>query len=203
MTFFGSKILKASRSVLRLFCRLQTNTTSSRFSSYPIIVGTPIRKLGNNMNRVPAFTTPVGCKAPAPEPCRTLRNIPVSKLTLKVLSGLSQKISEFLAGTSGMSQITQTKEVIANWSRKTKVALILLLLPKVVDWGREAHPTQPLTSGVWKGGWSSPEKLDPMEKIQIDMSDVIAFHSYDTPEEFEKPILWLHPSTRPILSPHY
>src|SRR5260370_33418626 len=122
MTFFGSKILKASRSVLRLFCRLQTNTTSSRFSSYSILVGTPIRNLGNNMNRVPAFTTPVGCKAPAPEPCRTLRNIPVSKLTLKVLSGLSQEIGEFLAGTSGISQISRTKVEIENCVPQNKDA---------------------------------------------------------------------------------
>jgi len=86
---------------------------------------------------------------------------------------------------------------------ENKVALILLLLPRVFDWAREAHPTQPLTSGVWKGGWSSPEKLDPMEKFQIDMSDVISFHSYDKQEEFEKRIVWLHPYNRPILCTEY
>jgi len=86
---------------------------------------------------------------------------------------------------------------------KNKVALILLLLPRVFDWAREAHPTQPLTSGVWKGSWSSPEKLDPIEKIQIDMSDVISFHSYDKQEDFEKRIVWLLPYNRPILCTEY
>ena len=86
---------------------------------------------------------------------------------------------------------------------KNKVALVLALLPKVFDWAREVHPTQPLTSGVWKGGWSSPEKLDPSEKIQIAMSDVISFHSYDKPEEFEKRIAWLQPYNRPILCTEY
>jgi len=86
---------------------------------------------------------------------------------------------------------------------KNKVALVLALLPKVFDWAREVHPTQPLTSGVWKGGWSSPEKLDPSEKIQIAMSDVISFHSYDKPEEFEKRIAWLLPYNRPILCTEY
>ena len=86
---------------------------------------------------------------------------------------------------------------------KNKVALVLALLPKVFDWARETHPTQPLTSGVWKGGWSSSEKLDPMEKIQIAMSDVISFHSYDKPEEFEKRIAWLQPYNRPILCTEY
>jgi hypothetical protein len=86
---------------------------------------------------------------------------------------------------------------------KNKVALVLMLLPKVFDWARETHPTQPLTSGVWKGGWSSPEKLDATEKIQIEMSDVISFHSYDKPEEFEKRIAWLQPYHRPIICTEY
>jgi hypothetical protein len=84
-----------------------------------------------------------------------------------------------------------------------KVALVLALLPKVFTWARQAHPAQPLTSGVWKGGWSSADKLDAMEKIQIEMSDVISFHSYDKPEEFEKRILWLQPYHRPILCTEY
>jgi hypothetical protein len=86
---------------------------------------------------------------------------------------------------------------------KNKVALILALLPKVFEWARETHPTQPLTSGVWKGGWSSPGKLDPMEKIQIEQSDIISFHSYDKPEEFENRIAWLLPYHRPILCTEY
>ena len=84
-----------------------------------------------------------------------------------------------------------------------KVALVLALLPKVFVWARQVHPMQPLTSGVWKGGWSSPEKLDATEKIQIEMSDVISFHSYDKPDEFEKRIAWLQPYNRPILCTEY
>jgi hypothetical protein len=86
---------------------------------------------------------------------------------------------------------------------KNKVELVLALLPKVFTWARKAHPTQPLTSGVWKGDWSSPEKLDAMESIQIEMSDVISFHNYDKPEEFEKRIVWLQPYHRPILCTEY
>jgi hypothetical protein len=86
---------------------------------------------------------------------------------------------------------------------KNKVALVQELLPKVFDWARDAHPSQPLTSGVWKGAWSSPEKLDPIEKIQIEKSDVISFHSYDRPEQFEKRIVWLLPYHRPILCTEY
>ncbi len=86
---------------------------------------------------------------------------------------------------------------------KNKVALVLTLLPQVFDWVREAHATQPLTSGVWNGDWSAPDKLDATEKIQIGMSDVISFHSYDKPEEFEKLVLQLQQFHRPIICTEY
>lgn len=35
---------------------------------------------------------------------------------------------------------------------KNKVELVLALLPQAFQWAREAGATQPLTSGVWKGG---------------------------------------------------
>ncbi len=86
---------------------------------------------------------------------------------------------------------------------RNKEDLVLLLLPKVYEWARAEHPLQPLTSGVWKGDWSSPEKLSPMEKIQIFQSDVISFHNYDKPEEFERRIEWLQQYHRPILCTEY
>jgi hypothetical protein len=84
-----------------------------------------------------------------------------------------------------------------------KAKLVLGLLPQVFEWARTAHPVQPLTSGVWHGDWSSPEKLTPMEKIQLEMSDVISFHNYDRPPEFEKRVLWLQRYHRPILCTEY
>ena len=72
-----------------------------------------------------------------------------------------------------------------------KVALVEALLPKAFEWARAAKPKQPLTCGVWKGDWSSNEKLTEIEKTQLEMSDVISFHNYDAPEEFEKRIQWL------------
>jgi hypothetical protein len=84
-----------------------------------------------------------------------------------------------------------------------KVDLVLALLPKAFGWARSANPRQPLTSGVWKGDWSAPEKLSAMEKIQLDLSDVVSFHSYDPPEEFEKRVRWLQRYNRPILCTEY
>jgi hypothetical protein len=86
---------------------------------------------------------------------------------------------------------------------QNKQQLVLALLPQVFEWARKKRPRQPLTSGVWKGDWSSSEKLDAMEKIQIEMSDVISFHNYDKAEEFEKRIVWLQQYHRPILCTEY
>jgi hypothetical protein len=86
---------------------------------------------------------------------------------------------------------------------KNKNELVIALLPRAFAWARAAHPTQPLTSGVWKGDWSIAEKLGPAEKIQIEVSDVISFHSYDKPEVFEKKVLSLQQYHRPILCTEY
>ena len=84
-----------------------------------------------------------------------------------------------------------------------KVDLVLALLPKAFGWARAAGATQPLTSGVWKGNWSDPAKLSPMEKIQLELSDVISFHNYGQPSEFEERIVWLQRYKRPILCTEY
>jgi hypothetical protein len=84
-----------------------------------------------------------------------------------------------------------------------KVQLVLALLPQVFAWARVVEPLQPLTSGVWRGDWQDPAKLGPMEKIQLEQSDVISFHNYDGPEEFEKRVHWLQAYHRPILCTEY
>jgi len=86
---------------------------------------------------------------------------------------------------------------------RNKGELVLALLPRAFEWARAAKPSQPLTSGVWRGDWSSHEALSPMAKVQVELSDVISFHSYDRPEEFEKRILWLQRQGRPLLCTEY
>jgi hypothetical protein len=87
--------------------------------------------------------------------------------------------------------------------RPDKLKLVEALLPKVFQYARSGRPTQPLTSGVWRGDWSSAAKLTPIEKIQLEQSDIISFHSYDKPEEFEKRVEWLQQWKRPILCTEY
>src|SRR6201995_3904155 len=65
-----------------------------------------------------------------------------------------------------------------NGEKKNKSEIIAGLLPQVFAWARSAHPTQPLTSGVWHGDWTSTATMTPVAKIQIEQSDVIRFHNY-------------------------
>jgi hypothetical protein len=86
---------------------------------------------------------------------------------------------------------------------KNKVELVNALLPQVFAWAREAHPVQPLTSGVWDGDWSSVEKMSPTGRIQIQESDVVTFHNYGWPEDFEAHVKLLQQYHRPLICTEY
>ena len=86
---------------------------------------------------------------------------------------------------------------------KNKVELVLALLPQAFAWAREVNAEQPLSSGVWKGDWSTPEKMTAMDRLQIELSDVITFHNYDSPTELEKRINWLKRYNRPMICTEY
>jgi hypothetical protein len=86
---------------------------------------------------------------------------------------------------------------------KNKRERVQALLPRVFEWARSANPSQPLTSGLWEGDWSSPEKLDPIGRIQLEQSDVISFHNYSWPEDFEQHVQLLENYHRPILCTEY
>jgi hypothetical protein len=86
---------------------------------------------------------------------------------------------------------------------KNKVDIITKLLPKVFTWARAAKPSQPLTSGVWAGDWSQDSKLKPIEKVQLEESDVISFHNYDNPSIFESRIKELSRYGKPMLCTEY
>ena len=84
-----------------------------------------------------------------------------------------------------------------------KQKLVLFLLPKAFAWARSANPTQPLTSGLWEGNWSSPSRMDSIARVQLRDSDIISFHNYSNPADFEKHVRWLRRYHRPILCTEY
>ena len=94
----------------------------------------------------------------------------------------------------------------SSWEKKeapNKEELVLRLLPQVFAWARAEHPDQPLTSGIWHGDWSSLAAMLPMAKVQIENSDVITFHNYGWPEEYEAGIRDLQQFHRPIICTEY
>jgi hypothetical protein len=86
---------------------------------------------------------------------------------------------------------------------KNKLGLVELLLPQAFDWARSASPTQPLTSGVWDGDWAPTSELIAIQKIQFENSDVISFHNYGWPEDFEQRVKWLQKHNRPLICTEY
>lgn len=80
----------------------------------------------------------------------------------------------------------------------------LKLLPQAYAWARAADPTQPITSGVWLGGHKAdPVRLNAIEKVQLDESDVISFHTYDPLPQVKLWVANLRKLQRPILCTEY
>jgi hypothetical protein len=70
---------------------------------------------------------------------------------------------------------------------------VLPLVEKVFEWAREAQPSQPLTAGPWlfyDGAFS--QRL-------IDLSDLVTFHNYESPEKMEQAIEVCARAGRPVL----
>lgn len=86
---------------------------------------------------------------------------------------------------------------------QNKVALIQGLLPQAFQWARSANPVQPLTSGIWFGDWSTFGGLNAMQQMQLENSDVISFHNYGTPRDFQERIDWLSQYDRPLICTEY
>ncbi len=84
-----------------------------------------------------------------------------------------------------------------------KVQYVLPLLKKAFEWVRKEGPVQPLTSGIWAGNWSAHDSLKSIEKLQVDESDIISFHNYDSAQVFEKKIIELQRYGKPLLCTEY
>jgi hypothetical protein len=85
-----------------------------------------------------------------------------------------------------------------------KHELVLKLLPKAFEWARAANPSQPLTSGLWLGGHKAdPKRLIPIEKVQLEQSDIVTFHSYGQLPEVKEWVASLKKLDRPILCTEY
>jgi hypothetical protein len=84
-----------------------------------------------------------------------------------------------------------------------KQQLVAAFLPHVFQWARAVNPIQPLTSGVWQGHWRDPGNRSAICSVQLEQSDIISFHNYGNPDEFEARIDELAPLGRPIVCTEY
>lgn len=84
-----------------------------------------------------------------------------------------------------------------------KAALVLPLLREAFAWARAVSPMQPLTSALWLGDWSSRDRLTPLQRAQLDESDIVSFHNYGDADDFARRIAWLRAFGRPILCSEY
>src|SRR5579872_4972327 len=75
------------------------------------------------------------------------------------------------------------------------------LLQKEFAWFRQANPSQPATCGVWLGDYLNHPT--PMQRLQLEQSDIITFHNYDAPSELKKRIEGLKKLGRPVLCTEY
>ncbi len=80
-----------------------------------------------------------------------------------------------------------------------KADLVLPLLRAAFGWARAMDPIQPLTSAIWLGDWSSPERLSPLQHAQTALSDLISFHNYGDAADFTQRADWLRAFGRPLL----
>jgi hypothetical protein len=125
--------------------------------------------------------------------------------TEKVLSYVKEAVAAFSIDKRILAWDVWNQPELVNGSiygmtePPNKVELVRTLLPKIFQYARAGQPTQPLTSGLWKGDWSSMSTLSPIEKTQVELSDFISFQNYDGPAEFEKRVQWLKAFGRPVI----
>jgi hypothetical protein len=84
-----------------------------------------------------------------------------------------------------------------------KQQLVEVMLPKVFSWARAAHPSQPLTSGVWDIDFENGKPTTKTQQTQLEESDIITFHNYGWPESFEREVLFLQKLNRPVICTEY
>lgn len=83
-----------------------------------------------------------------------------------------------------------------------KQSYVESLLPQVFDWAREVGPSQPLTSGVWDIDFTK-NNFTPIQRTQLEQSDVLSFHNYGWPESFRAEVVAMQKLGRPVLCTEY
>ncbi len=157
-------------------------------------------KLGPQHPPIPGVHNSGWVQAPGPDVLQDPAQYPRLESYVKGVVGAFANDPRILAWDVWNEPSSNLKSTAA-MGEPGKVILVGLL-PQVFAWARSAHPTQPLTSGVF-GDWAAHATLPPLARIQIEQSDVISFHNYDWPEAFEQNVKQLQQYHRPIICTEY
>lgn len=163
----------------------------------------PAPRLGKQHDPTPGVHNSGWVQSPGAEALKDPSQYPRLEAYVKGVVGAFAKDKRILGWDIWNEPDNDNHSSYGSHEPKDKADLVFALLPKAFAWARAAKPTQPLTTGVWRGDWSSHEAMSPMSRLQIDLSDIVSFHNYDKPAEFEKRILWLQRLGRPILCTEY
>ena len=183
--------------------RLPRSTKSSPCLCCSIPVGTRFPSSASSVPRAPASITPDGSKVRGDNALQDASQYPRLEAYVKGIVGAFANDRRILAWDIWNEPDNLNNLSYSKMEPRNKADLVLHLLPRAFEWARAARPVQPLTSGLWKGNWSKPDKLEPMAKVQAEYSDVISFHSYSVPKEFEKRVNRLETYHRPLLCTEY
>jgi hypothetical protein len=89
------------------------------------------------------------------------------------------------------------------WTREEKVAAHAKLLDRIFDWAQEVRPSQPLTAGVWVDVGRRTDPVTPLDKIMLERSDIVTFHTYGPLPDAKTAAEWLQQSGRPVICTEY
>ena len=163
----------------------------------------PMPKLGPQHPPIPGVHNSGWVQAPGAEILSDPAQYPRMESYVKGVVGAFANDPRILAWDMWNEPDNHGGGIYAGEEPKDKTQIIVGLLPQVFAWARTVHPTQPLTSGVYDGDWSSLAAMAPMARVQIEQSDVISFHNYGWPEEFEQRVKLLQQFHRPLLCTEY
>lgn len=163
----------------------------------------PNPKLGPQHPPIPGVHNSGWVQAPGAEMLADPTQYPRLERYVKDVVGNFARDSRILAWDVWNEPDNSNNSSYRRGDPKNKDELILNLLPQVFAWARSVQPAQPLTSGVWNGDWSSLEGMSPVARIQIEQSDIVSFHNYGWPEEFEQRVKQLQQFHRPLICTEY
>jgi hypothetical protein len=163
----------------------------------------PFPKLGPQHPPIPGVHNSGWVQAPGAAVLADPTQYPKLEQYVKGVVGAFAGDSRILAWDVWNEPDNGNESSYAKGEPRNKNEIVLNLVPQVFAWARSVHPTQPLTSGVWRGEWDSFDTMPPMARLQIEESDVISFHNYGWPEEFEKRVKQLEQFHRPLICTEY